>query len=852
MTRLGRSARAGSLFLALAAAACAEHDTPLAPAPPEPAGIELTRLACTASVGQRTVTCASPTPSSGDARGIIVGGQGVYVQLTSSAVSYDAGTQRFQFDLTVQNLIPQPLGTTNGIDPDGAGVRIFFTGAPTATSGSGTITVANADGQGAFTGTGQDYFQYSGALLGGDGILSKNETSGAKTWQLGVPSTVGTFSFQLYVSAAVPYPNGYVDVTPSADSLLRGKVDTLTATVRTAVGNPVPGATVTWATNDGAVATVTPTADGSGRVVAVSTGSATITATSGIRTGSATLSVCPSLAVGEVDRMIHLPADSGFCLGGGARGAEFTVVAVNTDAGPVPLSLTGSGIVPVSGGPSPNRLAPGPRLSRAGFGASRLRRDDGFGLRLRERARRELAGKPARAGGGPRFYRAGPGGVRRAIVPGVPAVGALMSLNVETGNACSTFDTRTGRVQVVGAHVIVVADTMNPAGGLSAADYQAVADTFDALIHPTLLSNFGAPSDIDGNGRVIAFYTRAVNELTPPGSSAYTGGFFFSRDLYDATVCPTSNVGEILYMLAADPAGTVNGNARSASFVMNQTYATLGHEGEHLVNASRRIHVNTPWNGVLEEPWLDEGLAHATEEMLFWAGAYFQTLNDLDAGEFDGSDIYETATEERFFRYAEPNFGRLREWLLAPHASGPFEADDDDLATRGAIWAFLRFAADRTWPHGYTCGGACPSPDNNDSLFWKPLVNTQKTGLANLQDVLGADPRAWFRDFSIAMYADDMPGGGAGGSSYYWELSWNFRSLYTVLDYDPGPACSCAYPLAVRDPADGVAESFTLAGGGGSAYVRIGVAASGFAGVAVQSGGVGVPSTVQLAVIRRK
>ena len=837
MPRLGRSARAGALLLALSAAACAEHDTPLAPAPPEPGGIELARLACTANVGQGTVTCASPTPASGDARGILVGGQGTYVQLTSSAVSYNAGTQIFQFDVTVQNLVPQPMGTTDGSTPAAAGVRVFFVGAPTATSGSGAITVANEDGQGTFTATNQDYFQYSGAQLGADGILSTNETSAAKTWQLSVPSTVGTFSFLLYVAADVPYPDGYVDVSPPADSLVEGSYQTLTATVRTAVGTPVPGAAVTWQTSSGAVATVS----AGGTVKGVAAGSAIITATSGARSGSAAISVCPDMSTGYA-RSIDVSSGSGFCLDGGKRTTEYTLVMVNTaDAGSVPLSVTGSGIVAVTGEPSPNRLGGAARFSRAG---RTLRRDDDLGVRLREMTRRTLAGKPARAGGGPRFQRAGPDGVRRAITPGVPAVGALMSLNVETDNACSTFDTRTGRVVAVGARVIVIADTMNPAGGLSAADYQAVADSFDTFIHGVLQTNFGAPSDIDGNGRVIAFYTRAVNQLTPAGSSAYTGGFFFSRDLYDATTCPTSNVGEIMYMLAADPAGTVNGNARSVAFVMEHTFATLGHEGEHLVNASRRMHVNTPWNGELEEPWLDEGLAHITEEMLFYERSWLLPRSNADAGAIDGEPA-DGPTRESFFRYAEPNVGRLREWLLAPHASGPFD-DDTDLATRGAIWAFLRFAADVDWPHGYTCGGACPGPDNNDSLFWKPLVNTPKTGLANLKAVFGGEPEGWFQTFSNAMYVDDaLP-----VEPYGWfQQSWNFRSLYSVLDY--GGGCPCAFPLAVHDPPNGAAESFTLAAGGGSAYLRMAVPALGFAGVSVRSGGAAPPGTVKVTIIPR-
>ena len=37
---------------------------------------------------------------------------------------------------------------------------------------------------------------------------------------------------------------------------------------------------------------------------------------------------------------------------------------------------------------------------------------------------------------------------------------------------------------------------------------------------------------IDENQRVIIFYTRAVNELTPSGADSYVGGFFYNRDLF--------------------------------------------------------------------------------------------------------------------------------------------------------------------------------------------------------------------------------------------------------------------------------------------------------------------------------
>ena len=820
-------ARAPLLLAALALAACNDGGGPVAPAPAPTGPVELARIRCTGHAGTPSLACAPETPGAGGAGALIVGGQGTYVQLTSSNVSYNAGTQIFAFDVTVANLLAQAMGTADGTTPAAEGVRVFFHSGPTAASG--TASVANADGVGTFTSTGQPYFQYAGAALGADGILSPSETSSAKGWQLSVPPGT-TFTFTLYVSADVPFPDGYVDVTPPADTVAEGGTLALSATVRTAVGNPVAGATVSWGTSDAAVATV----DAAGVVTGVAQGTATITATAGARGGAASVVVCPDLSVGEV-WVGDMPAASSFCLAGGGSGAEFTVVPVNLgDAGSLSLSFTGAGIVPVSGPPSPNRL---PGVRGRALSVSGPRADLGFEARLRRTERREL-GPKMHAARGPSRSLSPAGGPRRAITPGVPAVGALMSLNVETDDACSTFDTRTGRVMAVGTHVIVMADTLNPAGGLTAADYQAIADSFDAVVYPAVTGGFddpatgdheGVPADVDGNERVIAFYTRAVNELTPPGSGAYVGGFFFSRDLFDTGTCPTSNFGEMFYMLAADPAGAVNGNVRSASLIRQVTLGTLAHELQHMINASRRLYVNGAAG--FEDVWLDEGLSHVAEELVFHAAAGTSPNTNLDAAAVGDGGVVEAS----FFKYAEANFGRLRAWLLAPQNSGLFQGDDD-LATRGAAWAFLRYAADRR-------GGVQPAT-------WSALMNSADAGLANVQGVLGTDPLPWIRDFTAAMYVDDAGLGTV--ASEYTHPSWNFRDLYAALDYAPGPACSCAYELAVRDPSSGVADAFTLTSGGAAAYLRLGVGSGAFAAVTLLSGGVAPPTTTRVAVIRRE
>ena len=94
---------------------------------------------------------------------------------------------------------------------------------------------------------------------------------------------------------------------------------------------------------------------------------------------------------------------------------------------------------------------------------------------------------------------------------------------------------RTGRIAAVSSKAIVVADTTNPASGYTDADYQSIASTFDTLVDPTDTKAFGTPTDIDGNGHVVLFFTRAVNELTPARSTSYVAGFFYARDLFPAT-----------------------------------------------------------------------------------------------------------------------------------------------------------------------------------------------------------------------------------------------------------------------------------------------------------------------------
>jgi hypothetical protein len=248
-------------------------------------------VACRANATEGELYCGPvPMHENRDYAGpqrVIVGGQDQYVTLTSSNVSYDAGDRIFQADVTVTNLIAQGLGS-----PDGGvtttGVRVFHHTGPTTTGGTGTVTVANADGTATFTGANQPYFHY-------DLYLPPDATSPAKTWEWNLTPGVTAFEFEVFVAADVWGEEGYVDVTPSSNyTTVGGSTIALTATVRDVVDRPI-GGSVTWTSTNTGIATVDPA---SGVVTAVAPGVVDIVASTGgpEADGRARITVDPFLA----------------------------------------------------------------------------------------------------------------------------------------------------------------------------------------------------------------------------------------------------------------------------------------------------------------------------------------------------------------------------------------------------------------------------------------------------------------------------------------------------------------------------------------------------------------------------
>jgi hypothetical protein len=208
------------------------------------------------------------------------------------------------------------------------------------------------------------------------------------------------------------------------------------------------------------------------------------------------------------------------------------------------------------------------------------------------------------------------------VLQTLPRTGQLLRLNARVTSACDTVSSafRVGRVAAITERTIIVADTANPAGGFTDAEYRNFGRRSTRWPIRWTSPTSARRRTSTRNSRVIVFFTRAVNEQTPRNVDYVVGGFFWERDLFPNNVardkggCAGSNAAELFYMLVPDPTGSINGHGRSKAYVNEQTVGTLAHEFQHLINASRRLYVTD--TDEYESVWLNEGLSHIAEELV--------------------------------------------------------------------------------------------------------------------------------------------------------------------------------------------------------------------------------------------
>jgi hypothetical protein len=601
----------------------------------------------------------------------------------------------------------------------------------------------------------------------------------------------------------------------------------INASVRDSLGNNT-GSAVTWTSRNPALLSITPGTGNNANVQVVSRpGQTYVVATAGALSDSVLASVLDAsstactfaaspntLAVGA---SLPVAPEGVVCVRSDAPGAEYALIShFGTPVSAFTSTVsTAAGIVEPSMAVAQADADQREPASTHSFGQAV------FETALRERERREMGAYVAGA-------RSWSDSRSKALsLVATAREGDIVSTNVNAFEFCSQPDVRAARVVAITSSAIILADTANPPGGFTDAEYRAFGIAMDTLVSPVDTTAFGSPTDIDGNGRVVILFTGAVNELTPRTSSGVVLGFFYSRDLLprssSAGSCPGSNVGEMFYILVPDT-GSVLGDRRSKEYVESIVVSTIAHEYQHLINASRRLYVNRTTSAT-EELWLNEGLSHIAEELLFYRASNLTPRQNIGAAALQNG----TPARAAFELFQRGNFARYQQYLVAPGLTSPI-VDEDLLGTRGASWAFLRYVADRM--------------GTTDGNLWYRIVNSPTTGIANLDGVLeGAEPTALglLHDFSVSVLADDNI---AGSDAVFQQPSWNFLTAM--------PEVGLAFGLSPIVLRDGIQSSTPLRSAG-TAFLRFAVPENQEALIRVTgTAGRPLPVGVRLLIVRTK
>jgi len=568
-------------------------------------------------------------------------------------------------------------------------------------------------------------------------------------------------------------------VNAPSQSMQVGETMTATAVLYNSKGDSVPSKKPTWSTSSATIATV----DQNGVITAVAPGSVTITASADKAKSTLPLIVdvdrCVnplSLAVGQVSIQSGPKAVSCITIAAATTASQLLFITAN--ATPTPndtqkisvsfLSGTSASVASgVAGGVSLEMRQVAKSLEVRDAIESHIRQAEGRIVRAMPAGRIAQAAAERATSGASASVLAAAVGVGDTITYRVP--------NVLVNDLCNNFTTVRAVVKSVSKKAQIALD-VNAPNGFTTPDFNAIAAEFDDLTFKTDTSWFGAPTDINKDGRITILYTPEVNKFTPKGQNTYIGGFFWGGDLFTKAdyqmvnmTCPQTNEQEIFYLLAPDPTGIFS-DPKSTALVRQATRGTIAHEFQHMINQG--IRQFNPDADAFEVDWLNEGLAHFAEEAVGRAARGFSDFQSLSS-----ADV--RANADDYNAYFQQNLARFSTYLQRPDTTSPISSRADrDLPPRGAAWALLRYAADQ-----FAAGNA--------RAFFRRLVAGPKTSVPNLVQHVGVPFDQIISGWLIANYTDNL--GITGLDSRYSYTSWNMRDAIAG-------AAGGSYPLRPNTP----------------------------------------------------
>ena len=368
-----------------------------------------------------------------------------------------------------------------------------------------------------------------------------------------------------------------------------------------------------------------------------------------------------------------------------------------------------------------------------------------------------------------------------ALVSASRQVGDTVSLRVPdiNTNVCQNgFDIR-AVVRRVGERSIWVEDVNNPENGFTSADFDRLSDEFDNRIYSELERHFGAPTDIDENGRIVIVVSRKVNEM-----SRNTLGFVVSSDFFP-NQCPGANGGEFYYAKAPDPQGEIRDNEGQTRTYTRETArrdapVLLAHETTHIIQFGRRFQLSDAQGS--QAIWLLEGQATLAEEVVGHSYTGNAPGRNLSGAVALRSDAPPTSNSWHlnpfvdlavFYGFAgregnEASGNPLPQRPGAPEGCGWLVVNNPDPCISGRIaygvtWSFLRWLSDH---FADEVGGPLE--------FQRRIIQSPRSGFPTLQEVLGREIAPLMAYWAASLYTD---GRISGGDPLLQFPSWDLRSV---------------------------------------------------------------------------
>src|SRR5439155_714149 len=356
----------------------------------------------------------------------------------------------------------------------------------------------------------------TGGIISAVGLYTAGQSAG--TYQVIATQSGGTLASTAAVTIS-SVPVASVAVSPVAAGLPVGTTTQLTATPEDSSGTALTGRAVTWATSNGAVATVS----ASGLVTGVAAGSATITATSEGQRGTAavtvssvpvaSVTVSPAAAgvtVGATTQLTATPKDAN---GTALSGRVVTWATSNAAAGTVSASglVTGvaagsATITATSEGQSGTSAITVTNVPVASVTVSPATASLTVG------ATTQLTATPKDSNGTALGGRVVTWGTSNAAIATVSASGLARGVAAGSATITATSEGKSGTAAMTVTNVPVATVTVTPAIAtlLTGATVQLTATPRDALGNPL-------------SGRVVTWSSDALGVAAVSGSGLVSG-----------------------------------------------------------------------------------------------------------------------------------------------------------------------------------------------------------------------------------------------------------------------------------------------------------------------------------------